>query len=948
MKLTKRHSAGFIGLFVAGAMAFTSATTSLPAASDATKDEGVAELFLSPSSVNVEPGGSFSVEIRLETNDSGAGGVAIFFEFDDDSLTFTGGTTNTTTFNASFLTGTPNEVIPGRIAFSAFANATITAEEVLVATLNFTAADEVGDSDLVFLVEDPNRTAVTDSNFDDVPHNITGGTVSIGAVATPTPTPEPTPTPVEPTPTPTDVPTTPTPTVTPTPTDVPTTPTPTVEPTPTPVEPTPTATATPTPTPTATPTATPTPTDVPTTPTPTITPTPTDVPTTPTPTLEPTPTATPEPTPTPTATPTPTPDPTATPTATPTPTDVPTTPTVTPTPVLPTEANLYITPILTVVDANEDFSVELRLATNGTNAGGMALFLEFDEEVVSFVDGTVNTDTFNATFLTGTPNEVVPGRIAFSAFSNETIEELDVLVATLNFTGLSSGTTTLDILTEEPTRSAVTDTDFDDVPHFVTDAEVIVIGDLIPTPTATPTPTSTPTPTPDPPATPPPDPTATPTPDPTPTPTPEPTATPTATPTPTDIPTTPTPTVEPTPTPTATPTPTPTATPTPTPEPTPTPTPEIPSSIEFTFDDDSEGWNFEQDDSVFEEVDGFYDDTRGSLGLGTNDNTNSFAYWGSPTFTLNTDSSNGSIPMGHFAKSGEDAAFRVIASIYSLVEEEEIPPAVRLRASSIDFRQTHEMVITPNGNSTSLAPAEEGTVYVQYFSQPEGIADFRLFFDVLNFSEIAAATGTVGLDSLSLEALPSGSITMPEVVVAEFDFTNGNANGFTSRTASPLGAPAEFTASDEGLLIRGVEQGEEAEDDVIFGFWGLETEVPFLPGTLYMLTWTLNTDADASQIDAIPTMRMRVNDGSLQLASILTLDSQDGARLPVDGQSEVYYQWIQTPDEIAGSPWIFSFDLLWTERPAADPTADDPTIAVILESLTIEAIDLNPVIPAGN
>lgn len=104
---------------------------------------------------------------------------------------------------------------------------------------------------------------------------------------------------------------------------------------------------------------------------------------------------------------------------------------------------------------------------------------------------------------------------------------------------------------------------------------------------------------------------------------------PTPTPTPTPI-LTPTPSPTPTPTRTPTPTPTPTRTPTPTPSPTLTPTPTpIPSiPIQYTFEQDEEGWQFADEIPPFDMP--WRTNLPGKLGLSPGGSSNCFSYWFSP------------------------------------------------------------------------------------------------------------------------------------------------------------------------------------------------------------------------------------------------------------------------------------------------------------------------------
>ncbi|CAN5434482.1 hypothetical protein BH09SUM1_BH09SUM1_28060 [soil metagenome] len=421
------------------------------------------------------------------------------------------------------------------------------------------------------------------------------------------------------------------------------------------------------------------------------------------------------------------------------------------------------------------------------------------------------------------------------------------------------------------------------------------------------------------------------------TPTPSPTPTATLTPTPTMV--TPTPTTTATltmtPTPTmVTPTPTTTATLTMTPTPTATPTSTAtppPTPVTFTFSTDAEGWTF-TNPPIFAAVTGAYNAADESLDVTTAENSNSFAFWESPMFTIvapttkDAKLSRGITITGFI---GSQSLYRSTFTVRSNSNAASDIPTVRLRSSSADFEQSDVIVATSIGDG-SFSPTGTARTYTQYFTQPAVSDSFRLDFDVLNFDAADLAAATMSLDGVTVEALQVP--TDPGVSLASLDFTGGDTNGFTARNAAPvLTVPEEFS-TDAGLLIRGVvKKHAKGAVSTTFGYWGSETAIPIVGGAFYSIDFTVHSTAATGTGADVPPFRLRVNDSSLKFSSIINIDSRSGgSRVPVD-TPESYQMFIQAPGEIDGQTFIISFDYLYM----SDST-DDPGIGIALDHLSIK------------
>ncbi|MEO8377893.1 MAG: hypothetical protein ABI579_09505, partial [Candidatus Sumerlaeota bacterium] len=265
-------------------------------------------------------------------------------------------------------------------------------------------------------------------------------------------------------------------------------------------------------------------------------------------------------------------------------------------------------------------------------------------------------------------------------------------------------------------------------------------------------------------------------------------------------------------------------------------------------------------------------------------------------------------------------------------------PLIRVRVSTEDFQHSDAVSVTSYGPG-SVSPTAAGRDYDIIFNEQLATDRFRLDFDVLNFSDTEAsaivqlALETAGLDLYAIDESSLGTAT----TVQTYDFSNSNMNGFTARNASPIIAvPAQMSATPTGLLTRGFAPGPGTPSDVIFGFWGMESNVPILADRLYRVDAVVATDAAEGSVADIPAFRLRINDTSLMYSRILNVDSTGDAGLePPTGGSRLYSIWFIPEPEIVGEDFIFSFDYLFVKD-----AGQAATIGTTLKSLTVKSYGL--------
>lgn len=329
----------------------------------------------------------------------------------------------------------------------------------------------------------------------------------------------------------------------------------------------------------------------------------------------------------------------------------------------------------------------------------------------------------------------------------------------------------------------------------------------------------------------------------------------------------------------------------------------------------------------------------------TTTNKTSFAYWESPL--ISPQCAIPCPPTGESAVPGQ--LYRATWTLFSDQTDPTLMPVIRLRTSAEDFARSDLVVATAYGDS-SYSPTVTPRSYTQYFLQPEGEDYFRLDYDLLSFTPSAGYHVMTSLDRVTIEA--PGAIDLPEgSLVRRYDFVAEGPREWTSPAPGEvreIPLPAIFNA-DNGLKIQGVASPSLVAGpggvpiEVLFGYWGAETDLAIQGGTVYRLRWSVTSNAALENRAALPTFRFRVNESSLKFAALVNIDSVNQlARVPLDGVVEDYDMWFLAPPEIDGRTMILSFDYLYVNKaPTGSLDVDDPTRSITLNALEITALPLS-------
>ncbi len=329
------------------------------------------------------------------------------------------------------------------------------------------------------------------------------------------------------------------------------------------------------------------------------------------------------------------------------------------------------------------------------------------------------------------------------------------------------------------------------------------------------------------------------------------------------------------------------------------------------------------------DIDGAYNTADGGLDTMVASNFGVFGYWESPLIALNQPVEEHWIA----GETGDASLYRYDVEVQSNVSQRDTP-IIRLRFSSEDFQRTDLTVVTSAGDGWH-APPTAPRVYTSLFQLPEGSENMRIDFDVLNVDPMDAANATLSVGFVSVKHEGTGWVSDGTEILSH-DFTENSADelGWVSDfdQSGALNPPGEFTDTGEGLLIRGQADGQRQES-LHFGFWTAETEFTFPGARVYRARWTVGSDATAETKSTLPGFRLRVNESSLNLATVTHLESVNGSvDLPTASEDKVYDQWFITPEGIDGREIYLSFDYLFV---GGGDTPDDPGLELILRSVEL-------------
>jgi hypothetical protein len=355
----------------------------------------------------------------------------------------------------------------------------------------------------------------------------------------------------------------------------------------------------------------------------------------------------------------------------------------------------------------------------------------------------------------------------------------------------------------------------------------------------------------------------------------------------------------------------------------------VPTEVDFPFEATEEGWTF-ANPAGFATVMGDYDDANQSLDVMVMENTDSFAYYLSPTFTINSPRRGSSTVINGLLGSG--SLYRATFTVKSSVDSAALSPTIRLRSNSGNLEQSDVTVITSQGEGSLSPDSATAKSYRHYFSQPASSSSFTLAFDVLNFDPSDAAAATLFVQDVTVEALAAPAAGGTEVT--SLDFVANGASGFTFQNALPTIAEPAVNAIDDGLHIAGIAPARVViPQGTLFGYWTGESTATLTGGQLYAATFLVASNATAENKGSIPTFRLRVNDSSMKFSAYVNIDARDtSSRVPVTGAPESYTLWFEAPAAIDANTLHFSFDYLYVGG-----SGEDAYTRLVLQSITMSS-----------
>ncbi|MBI1292181.1 hypothetical protein GC173_13215 [bacterium] len=352
---------------------------------------------------------------------------------------------------------------------------------------------------------------------------------------------------------------------------------------------------------------------------------------------------------------------------------------------------------------------------------------------------------------------------------------------------------------------------------------------------------------------------------------------------------------------------------------------------DFTFATSAEGWEafpgFPTSDFTF--ATGTFEPgaggTDGRLTLTTANNTNTFGFFTSPLFEVaNT----------------PDALYRATFRVTTDQANSADAPTFRLRASTGDFSQTSEFQVestTSTDPNASFAPNTTGRIYEHYFTLPPSQSQLRLYFDVINFSGLNAPIAKLNLESMAVTAFSRSQdlldrrVDLPGLVAANVPFQEIGVRPHGVSEANF--ADPVFLRDSRGASIRS-SNTDPASGKYSVGLITAPAGVSLEGSRLYEIVFQVSARSQTATTirkEKVPAFRLRVNEASFQLSSLINIESiSETSVIPTFQQNVRYPVWFPSNPLLNGRPLSVSLDYI-----VAPDSLNDPAIAVVLEKVEI-------------
>ena len=342
------------------------------------------------------------------------------------------------------------------------------------------------------------------------------------------------------------------------------------------------------------------------------------------------------------------------------------------------------------------------------------------------------------------------------------------------------------------------------------------------------------------------------------------------------------------------------------------------------------GWSFE---SISQYTAAGSSSAGGGITLTATNNTNTFGYWKSPAFTISESIIPGFQTIQ--GRDGDGSLFRVTYRVSSSTDDASKTPDFRMRASSGNFEQTSELVISSVGTGLASPRAGDPRFYRQYFNQPANQARFNLYFDLIAFRSPIEVGSSLTVSEVSVEAL-SEDVLLDSRLERLTLFSGTNTQGWTA------GSATEAYAALGNNVGSGLFLGPATDATSInFSFWNSPAASPVVTlqrNRLYRVTYRVTSTAAPNAKLDIPTFRLRANDTSNSLAALIQIDPMsDSAVVPFAGTSVNYKMYFETPEALIGRGLTLAFDQLFVPGTGANPSSQ-----VKLESVRIDSYTAPP------
>jgi hypothetical protein len=275
--------------------------------------------------------------------------------------------------------------------------------------------------------------------------------------------------------------------------------------------------------------------------------------------------------------------------------------------------------------------------------------------------------------------------------------------------------------------------------------------------------------------------------------------------------------------------------------------------------------------------------------------------------------------------------YEATVTVSTSVTDRTLAPQTRLRVNNQSFQKGMTLDLDSNG-AARFSPTPAGVEHKLYYvpavpptAQAEFNDDWFFSLDMANVLGRDQADASVTLNSLKVREISRDQLQVAETLV-DNSFSR-DSEGWTF-----AGVPGFFTLPTAASGLNGT-LDLAAPDANSFGYWTVNTGVEAQAGSLYRGRFLVRSSSQANA--QVPTIRLRLNLSTYEMASIVNVESIEQGEESPDGAGRYYDAYLFIPGDATGATILASFDLANVAH-----AEDDENKAISLDRFLLERVTI--------